>query len=85
MKRKKSVKHGLRRMKTMTNMKVEYPVGSLKGKGLEEVARLGGESILNFSNAYSPAPLCLPTCIAAPALYLHEHGKSEQTFLFQPM
>ncbi|KAI1935113.1 AMP-activated serine/threonine-protein kinase regulatory subunit [Ophidiomyces ophidiicola] len=42
-----TVKQKLRHMKTLTNLAAQYPAGSLIGKGLEDLSRLGGESILS--------------------------------------
>ncbi|KAL1956036.1 hypothetical protein VTO42DRAFT_7851 [Malbranchea cinnamomea] len=75
LKRSKSV---LRRMRTMANIKADFMPGTLKGKSLEEIARVGGESIINMPYAYSPGPLRLPTCIAATVSYLLENGPSTQ-------
>jgi hypothetical protein len=63
-------------MKTMANMKIDYSLGSLKGKTLEELARLGGESIIILPSRYAPGSLRLPTCIAAAIVYLQDYGKS---------
>lgn len=62
-------------MRTMTSLKVGYAPGSLKGRSLEDIARLGGESIIHMSSVYSPGPLRLPTCIAATIQYLRDLGK----------
>ncbi|KAI1984810.1 hypothetical protein LOZ53_005302 [Ophidiomyces ophidiicola] len=70
-----TVKQKLRHMKTFTNLAAQYPAGSLIGKGLEDLSRLGGESILSkLPPRYFPGALKLPTCIAATVSGLLNHG-----------
>lgn len=64
----------LRRIKTMATLSRTFPPYSLKGKTLEELSRLGGYSYLLLPCHYGPAPLRLPTCIAACAQYLLRYG-----------
>ncbi|KDB28165.1 hypothetical protein H109_00076 [Trichophyton interdigitale MR816] len=65
-KRKDGSKHGLRRIKTMANIKAHAEYGMLEGRTIEDLARLGGESNITFPREYEPGILRLPTCIAAP-------------------
>ncbi|KAK2801499.1 hypothetical protein FQN50_007715 [Emmonsiellopsis sp. PD_5] len=73
-KHKKSAQRTLRRIKTMANLNIQYPIGSLKGKSLEDLARLGGLSYFNLPSKYGPAPLKLPTCFTSSMLYLLRYG-----------
>ncbi|KAM5448348.1 hypothetical protein MaudCBS49596_005436 [Microsporum audouinii] len=75
-KRKDTSKHTLRRIKTMANINTQAQYGMLEGKAIEDLARLGGESILTFPSEYEPGVLRLPTCIAAPVYFLLQHGTS---------
>jgi hypothetical protein len=59
----------------LANLSAHFRLGALKGKTLEELARLGGYSFLHLQAEYAPAPLKLPMFIAATALYLLRHGK----------
>jgi hypothetical protein len=59
----------------LANLSAHFRLGALKGKTLEELARLGGYSFLHLQGDYAPAPLKLPMFIAATALYLLRHGK----------
>ncbi|KAK2754507.1 hypothetical protein FQN54_006908 [Arachnomyces sp. PD_36] len=65
----------LRRMKTIANISSQYQIGSLKGKPLEALARLGGHSFLNLPPSFAPITLKLPVCIAATAHYIALHGR----------
>ncbi|KAK2741311.1 hypothetical protein FQN55_008408 [Onygenales sp. PD_40] len=73
-KHKNSAKRTLRRIKTIANLNIQYPLDSLKGKGLEDLARLGGLSYFSLPSKYSPAPLKLPTCFTSSMLYLLRYG-----------
>src|SRR6266536_2614410 len=73
-KHKHNVKRTLRRIRTLANLSAHFRLGALKGKTLEELARLGGYSFLHLQAEYAPAPLKLPMFIAATALYLLRHG-----------
>ncbi|KAF3483413.1 uncharacterized protein GIQ15_02737 [Arthroderma uncinatum] len=75
-KRKDNTRHSLRRIKTMANINVQVQYGTLEGKPIEDLARLGGESVLTFPREYGPGVLRLPTCIAAPVHFLLQHGTS---------
>ncbi|KAK2875084.1 hypothetical protein FQN49_001803 [Arthroderma sp. PD_2] len=75
-KRKDNNKHTLRHIKTMANMNTQVEYGTLDGRPIEELARLGGESVLTFPREYGPGVLRLPTCIAAPVHFLLQHGTS---------
>ncbi|KAI5305763.1 hypothetical protein KEM56_003388 [Ascosphaera pollenicola] len=71
---KASFKNTLRRIKTLANLSVPYPPHSLKGKTLDELARLGGHSYFKLPHEYAPAPLQLPKCIVGTTLYLLRFG-----------
>lgn len=75
-KRRPKMKKTLRRIKTMTNISVQFPPHSLKGKSLEELVRLGGDGSLRLPLHYAPAPLRLPAGIAACCVFLTRYGKS---------
>ncbi|EFR04648.1 hypothetical protein MGYG_07653 [Nannizzia gypsea CBS 118893] len=75
-KRKDTNRHGLRRIKTMANLNTHAEYGTLEGRTVEDLARLGGESTLIFPGEYEPGVLRLPTCIAAPVNFLLQHGTS---------
>ncbi|WEW61019.1 hypothetical protein PRK78_006508 [Emydomyces testavorans] len=73
--KKNSVKGKLRHMKTLASLASQYRPGSLRGKSLEDLSRLGGESILSkLPPRYFPGALKLPTCIAATVSALLNHG-----------
>ncbi|QVM13047.1 hypothetical protein D8B26_007662 [Coccidioides posadasii str. Silveira] len=73
--RKKGVRQKLRRMKTLESLTAQYRPGSLTGRTLEDLSRLGGESILSkLPPRYFPGTLKLPTCIAATVNALITHG-----------
>ncbi|PGH34947.1 hypothetical protein GX50_02185 [[Emmonsia] crescens] len=72
--RKNSGRRVLRRIKTIANLAVQYPIGELKGKSLEDLARLGGLGYLNLPEGYGPRTLALPICFASAMGYLLEHG-----------
>ncbi|EEP80185.1 predicted protein [Uncinocarpus reesii 1704] len=73
--KKYSIRGKLRRMKTLATLVTQYQVGSLTGKRLEDLSRLGGESILSkLPPRYFPGTLRLPTCIAAPISALVNYG-----------
>ena len=74
-KHKYNVRRTLRHIKTLANLTGNLRPDALKGKTLEELARLGGYSFLHLQVEYAPAPLKLPMFIAATALYLLRHGK----------
>ncbi|PGH27692.1 hypothetical protein AJ80_00707 [Polytolypa hystricis UAMH7299] len=74
MRHKSSVRRTVRRIKSMANLSVQYSVGSLKDKTLEDLARLGGHSYLKLPYDYAPTRLKLPTCIASTSLYLMRFG-----------
>lgn len=48
----------------------------LKDRCLEDVARIGGVSILILPAEYAAAHLAIPTAICATAAYLLEHGRT---------
>ncbi|EGE81012.1 hypothetical protein RJZ56_001205 [Blastomyces dermatitidis] len=64
----------LRRIQTFANLPRQYHIGDLNGKGLEELARLGGLSYLDLPEGYGPRKLALPTCFASTMGYLLENG-----------
>ena len=47
---------------------------TLKGKGLEDLIRLCGSSILYLPAEYAADTLALPTCFRATAQYLAQYG-----------
>ncbi len=48
---------------------------TLKDKSLEEIARLGGVSILILPLEFAAAKLAIPTCISASGTYILQHGR----------
>jgi len=50
-------------------------VDLLKDKSLEELARLGGVSLLMLPTDFAAAQLAVPVGICATAAYLLQHGK----------
>lgn len=73
--KKSGFTRAVRRMRTIANLKSEYPPGSLKGKSLKDIVRLGGESTILLPSVYSPGMLFLPTSIAATIRYIRDIGK----------
>ena len=76
MKNRTSVRRTVRRIKSMANISVQYSVGSLKDRSLEDLARLGGHSYLKLPNDYAPARLrnCRPV-LQPPGSDLMRFGK----------
>ena len=74
-KHKYNVRRTLRHIETLASLTGNFRLGALKGKTLEELARLGGYSFLHLRAEYAPAPLKLPMFLAATAVYLLRHGK----------
>ncbi|PGG96423.1 hypothetical protein GX51_07829 [Blastomyces parvus] len=72
--RKKSNRRALRRIQTFANLPVQYYIGELKGKRLDDLARFGGLSYLDLPEGYGPRKLALPTCFASTIGYLLENG-----------
>ncbi|EDN05918.1 predicted protein [Histoplasma mississippiense (nom. inval.)] len=72
--RNNSGRRALRRIQTFANLPVQYHIGELRGKGLQDLARLGGLSYLNLPEGYGPRNLALPTCFASTMGYLLENG-----------
>ncbi|OJD14660.1 hypothetical protein AJ78_05013 [Emergomyces pasteurianus Ep9510] len=72
--RKNSGRRVLRRIQTFANLETRYSIGELKGKSLEDLARLGGLGYLNLPEGYGPRTLVLPICFASAMRYLLEHG-----------
>ncbi|PIG80656.1 hypothetical protein AARAC_007775 [Aspergillus arachidicola] len=67
----------LRRMKTFANFSSRScELSALKGRSLENLARLGGHSFLSFPVEFAPAILRLPTCFVATISYLRYFGLS---------
>ncbi|KOC13529.1 hypothetical protein AFLA70_347g001290 [Aspergillus flavus AF70] len=67
----------LRRMKTLANFSSRScELSALKGRSLENLARLGGHSFLSFPVEFAPAILRLPTCFVATISYLRCFGLS---------
>ncbi|ODH46398.1 hypothetical protein GX48_07525 [Paracoccidioides brasiliensis] len=69
-----SAKRTLRRIKTMANLTLRYPIDQLKGKSLEELTRLGGKSYFDLPERYGPHALILPTCFSSTMNYLLKYG-----------
>ncbi|KAJ5909127.1 Rho GTPase activation protein [Penicillium taxi] len=75
----------LRRSKTFSNIgRRARPMSSLRGRSLENIARLGGHSYLILPNDLAPAPLQLPVCIVAPVLYLRQSGTFSAELFINP-
>lgn len=72
--RNNSGRRALRRIQTFANLPVQYHIGELRGKRLQDLARLGGLSYLNLPEGYGPRNLALPTCFASTMGYLLENG-----------
>lgn len=51
-------------------------VDLLKDKSLEELARLGGVSLLMLPTEFVPAQLAVPVGLCATGAYILQHGKS---------
>lgn len=47
-------------------------MSSLRGKTVENLARLGGHSYLILPSDLAPAPLQLPACLVATVMYLRK-------------
>lgn len=63
----------LRRTKTFANLRFRHvPMSSLRGKTVENLARLGGHSYLILPSDLAPAPLQLPACLVATVMYLRK-------------
>ncbi|KAE8144303.1 hypothetical protein BDV25DRAFT_145757 [Aspergillus avenaceus] len=66
-----SPKRALRRMKTFAGLSPRaYEMKALRGRTLENLARLGGHSFLDLPVDFAPATLRLPTCFVATISYL---------------
>lgn len=66
----------LRRTKTFANFaRRTSPMTSLRGKSVENLARLGGHSYLVLPSDLAPFPMQLPACIVATVMYLRKLGK----------
>ncbi|OAX85470.1 hypothetical protein ACJ72_00149 [Emergomyces africanus] len=72
--RKNSGRRVLRRIQTVANLAAQHPIGELKGKSLEYLARLGGLGHLDLPEGYGPETLALPICFASSMRYLLENG-----------
>lgn len=66
----------LRRTKTFANLRFRHvPMTSLRGKTVENLARLGGHSYLILPSDIAPAPLQLPACLVATVMYLRKSSQ----------
>ncbi|GLA54267.1 hypothetical protein AnigIFM63604_011803 [Aspergillus niger] len=72
-------KRTLRRMRTFASLsRRSADMTSLKGKPLEDLARLGGYNLLSLPADFAPTKLRLPVCFVAIITYLGCFGRNPQ-------
>ncbi|KAL5343138.1 hypothetical protein BJX70DRAFT_209039 [Aspergillus crustosus] len=75
----------LRRMKTFNALSARPSLmTSLRGKPLEDLARLGGYSLLTLPGDFAPTTLSLPVCFVATISYLRCFAPMEQNLFVDP-
>ncbi|KAJ5587447.1 Rho GTPase activation protein [Penicillium hispanicum] len=75
----------LRRTKTFASLsRRPGPMCALRGRSVETLARLGGQSFLLLPTDLAPAPLQLPACIVATVMYLRKFASSSAELFVEP-
>lgn len=66
--------HRLSRKSSLIHLPASHSPSGPRWQSLDDMYRLGGMSIIHLGQEYAPLPLAIPTCLAATANYLIQHG-----------